>query len=95
MLPEYVGEEAATTLKIDKSERDPLFRDAATLIINAQQGSTSLLQRKLQLGYNRAGRIIDQLEAAGIVGPFEGSKARQVLIPDELSLSRLLDQEPA
>jgi len=95
MLPEYSAGEVGTTLDIKKSERDPLFRDAATLIINAQQGSTSLLQRKLQLGYNRAGRIIDQLESAGIVGPFEGSKARQVLITDETSLNRLLNEEPA
>ena len=63
------------------------------MIINAQQGSASLLQRKLKLGYNRAGRIIDQLEAAGIVGPFEGSKARQVLVQDEMALNTLLDNE--
>ena len=62
--------------------------------MHAQQGSASLLQRKLKLGYNRAGRIIDQLQDAGIVGPFEGSKARQVLIPDELTLNQLLDNEP-
>ena len=61
------------------SDRDALFREAAEVIVTAQQGSASLLQRKLKLGYNRAGRIIDQMEAAGIVGPFEGSKARQVL----------------
>jgi S-DNA-T family DNA segregation ATPase FtsK/SpoIIIE len=63
------------------------------LIVHAQQGSASLLQRKLKLGYNRAGRLIDQLEAAGIVGPFEGSKARQVLVPDEMALNKLLDYE--
>jgi S-DNA-T family DNA segregation ATPase FtsK/SpoIIIE len=63
------------------------------VIIIAQQGSASLLQRKLKLGYNRAGRIIDQLEVAGIVGPFEGSKARQVLVPDEMGLNQLLDNE--
>ena len=74
-LPEYVGEESGTSLDIDKSDRDKLFKDAAIVIVTAQQGSASLLQRKLKLGYNRAGRIIDQLEAAGIVGPFEGSKA--------------------
>ncbi|MBU1761274.1 MAG: hypothetical protein KKB19_10565, partial [Bacteroidetes bacterium] len=64
--------------------------DAARLIVMHQQGSTSLIQRKLKLGYNRAGRIIDQLEGAGIVGPFEGSKAREVLIPDEYALEQFL-----
>lgn len=93
LLPEYVGEESGTSLDVDISERDSLFREAAMVIIIAQQGSASLLQRKLKLGYNRAGRIIDQLEAAGIVGPFEGSKARQVLIPDERALNELLDNE--
>lgn len=93
LLPEYSGEEVGTSLDINISERDILFRDAALLIVHAQQGSASLLQRKLKLGYNRAGRLIDQLEAAGIVGPFEGSKARQVLVPDELSLNLLLDGE--
>lgn len=93
LLPEYNGEEVGTSLDIDISERDALFRDAALLIVHAQQGSASLLQRKLKLGYNRAGRLIDQLEAAGIVGQFEGSKARQVLVPDELSLNLLLDGE--
>ena len=93
LLPEYSGEETGSTLDIDISERDALFRDAAIVIVNAQQGSASLLQRKLKLGYNRAGRLIDQLEAAGIVGPFEGSKARQVLIPDEMALNQLLDNE--
>ncbi|MCP3660313.1 MAG: DNA translocase FtsK [Bacteroidetes bacterium] len=72
-------------------ERDKMFEDAARLIVSHQQGSTSLIQRRLKLGYNRAGRLIDQLEAAGIVGPFEGSKARAVLIPDEHSLNLLLD----
>jgi S-DNA-T family DNA segregation ATPase FtsK/SpoIIIE len=70
-----------------------LFREAAEVIVTAQQGSASLLQRKLKLGYNRAGRIIDQMEAAGVVGPFEGSKARQVLISDLGSLDRLLEDE--
>ncbi|MFD1292495.1 DNA translocase FtsK 4TM domain-containing protein [Lutibacter holmesii] len=93
LLPEYTGEEVGTSLDINISERDALFRDAALLIVHAQQGSASLLQRKLKLGYNRAGRLIDQLEAAGIVGPFEGSKARQVLVPDELALNQLLDGE--
>ncbi len=92
-LPEYVGEESGTSLDIDISDRDKLFKDAAAVIVTAQQGSASLLQRKLKLGYNRAGRIIDQLEAAGIVGPFEGSKARQVLIPDLIALDQHLENE--
>ena len=71
-------------------DRDQLFEDAARIIVQHQQGSASLLQRRLKLGYNRAGRIIDQLEASGIIGPFEGSKARQVLIKDELSLEQFL-----
>lgn len=93
LLPEYVGEESGTNLDISIDERDSMFRDAAEVLVIAQQGSASLLQRKLKLGYNRAGRIIDQLEAAGIVGPFEGSKARQVLVPTLEDLSRLLDNE--
>jgi len=93
LLPEYVGEENESILDIDASERDSLFKEAAEVIVVAQQGSASLLQRKLKLGYNRAGRIIDQMEAAGIVGPFEGSKARQVLIPDLSSLERFLNNE--
>jgi S-DNA-T family DNA segregation ATPase FtsK/SpoIIIE len=92
-LPEYVGEESGMSIDIDISERDKLFRDAAIVIVQAQQGSASLLQRKLKLGYNRAGRLIDQLEAAGIVGPFEGSKARQVLITDLTSLDKFLENE--
>ena len=91
LLPEYVGEENTSTLDIDASERDALFREAAEVIVTAQQGSASLLQRKLKLGYNRAGRIIDQMEAAGVVGPFEGSKARQVLIADLAALDRLIN----
>jgi len=93
ILPEYVGEEGASTVDIDIADRDKLFEEAAQLIVTSQQGSASLLQRKLKLGYNRAGRIIDQLEAAGIVGPFEGSKARQVLVPDIISLRQFLDGE--
>ena len=93
LLPEFVGEESSTNLDIDASERDVLFREAAEVIVTAQQGSASLLQRKLKLGYNRAGRIIDQMEAAGVVGPFEGSKARQVLISDFVALDRLLNNE--
>ena len=92
LLPEFIVEES-TALDIDASDRDALFREAAEVIVTAQQGSASLLQRKLKLGYNRAGRIIDQMEAAGIVGPFEGSKARQVLIPDLTTLEQLLDNE--
>ena len=91
LLPEYVGAEGESMdLDFDPSERDPMFREAAEVVVNAQQGSASLLQRKLKLGYNRAGRLIDQLEHAGVVGPFEGSKARQVLIQDITSLDRLL-----
>ncbi|HER40714.1 MAG TPA: DNA translocase FtsK, partial [Salinimicrobium catena] len=91
-LPEYSGEESGTGLDIDVGDRDKLFREAAEVIVIAQQGSASLLQRKLKLGYNRAGRIIDQLEAAGVVGPFEGSKARQVLVQDLEGLNQLLDE---
>jgi S-DNA-T family DNA segregation ATPase FtsK/SpoIIIE len=93
LLPEYVGEDSGIKLDIDISERDSLFRDAAEVIVTAQQGSASLIQRKLKLGYNRAGRLIDQLEAAGIVGPFEGSKARSVLIPDLVALEHFLNNE--
>jgi S-DNA-T family DNA segregation ATPase FtsK/SpoIIIE len=92
ILPEYV-EENASTLDLDPSDRDDLFREAAEVIVTSQQGSASLLQRKLKLGYNRAGRIIDQMEVAGIVGPFEGSKARQVLISDLIALDALLNSE--
>jgi len=91
LLPEYVGEESGSSIEgLDPGDRDALFEDAARIVVIHQQGSASLLQRKLKLGYNRAGRIVDQLEAAGIIGGFEGSKARQVLIPDEMSLEQLL-----
>jgi S-DNA-T family DNA segregation ATPase FtsK/SpoIIIE len=93
LLPEYIGEDSGIKLDMDISERDSLFRDAAEIVVSAQQGSASLIQRKLKLGYNRAGRIIDQLEAAGIVGPFEGSKARQVLITDMNSLDIFFKNE--
>ena len=94
LLPEYIGEDGAgTTIDNNVSERDQLFKDAAEVLVIAQQGSTSLLQRKLKLGYNRAGRIIDQLEASGIVGQFEGSKARQVLIPTLEALNQHLENE--
>ncbi|HEX6889302.1 MAG TPA: DNA translocase FtsK 4TM domain-containing protein [Chryseolinea sp.] len=90
LLPEYEGDDEAGAASVDLSERDDRFEEAAKLIVMHQQGSTSLIQRKLKLGYNRAGRLIDQLEAAGIVGPFEGSKAREVLIKDEYTLEQLL-----
>ena len=90
LLPEYSGEDGNVSGEVDLSDRDALFEEAARVIVQHQQGSASLLQRRLKLGYNRAGRIIDQLEAAGIIGPFEGSKARQVLIADEMSLEQLL-----
>lgn len=94
LLPEYVDEngEGSSNKDMDLSERDALFEDAARLIVMHQQGSTSLIQRKMKLGYNRAGRIIDQLEAFGIVGPFEGSKAREVLIKDEYHLEQHLNE---
>ena len=92
LLPEFVGDDESSDVgEIDLKDRDALFDDAARLLVRHQQGSTSLIQRKLKLGYNRAGRLIDQLEAAGIVGPFEGSKAREVLITDEYSLEQLLN----
>ena len=90
MLPEYLGEESGLSVNTDLSDKDVMFDDAARLIVSHQQGSTSLIQRKMKLGYNRAGRIIDQLEAAGIVGPFEGIKAREVLINDQYSLEEKL-----
>jgi len=90
-LPEYIVEGDGSGVTVDLSDRDPLFDEAARLIVIQQQGSTSLIQRKFAIGYNRAGRLMDQLEAAGIVGPFEGSKARQVLIQDEYSLEQLLN----
>lgn len=93
LLPEFIGEESGINLDMDISERDSLFREAAEIIVTAQQGSASLLQRKLKLGYNRAGRLIDQLEAAGIVGPFEGSKARNVTITDLTSLDHFFNNE--
>lgn len=93
LLPEYVSEggDSSVSETVDLSKRDPLFEDAARLVVIQQQGSTSLIQRKFSIGYNRAGRVMDQLEAAGIVGPFEGSKARQVLIADEYSLEQILN----
>lgn len=90
LLPEVPTEEGSGPSDIDLSERDSMFDEAARIIVQHQQGSASLLQRRLKLGYNRAGRIIDQLEAAGIIGPFEGSKAREVLIKDPVSLEQYL-----
>ncbi len=90
-LPEFVGDEDSGKANLADEDRDVLFEDAARMIVNHQQGSTSLIQRKMKLGYNRAGRIIDQLEAAGIVGPFGGSKARDVLIKDIVSLEQYLE----
>lgn len=90
LLPEFYGEEEGETAEFDASELDVMFEDAARLMVSHQQGSTSLIQRKMKLGYNRAGRIIDQLEGAGIVGPFEGSKAREVLIKDMEHLEEML-----
>lgn len=90
LLPEYVGESAEGGGSMDDEELDALFADAARIVVISQQGSASLLQRKLKLGYNRAGRIIDQLEGHGIIGPFRGSKAREVLYSDEISLDEYL-----
>ncbi len=91
LLPEFVEENSPEAGNVDLSNRDVLFEDAAKMIVRNQHGSTSLIQRKFSIGYNRAGRIIDQLEAANIVGPFEGSKARQVLFQDEYSLEQYLN----
>ena len=93
-LPEYINPEGEgiDMSSVDMSKRDPLFEEAARLIVASQQGSTSLIQRKFSIGYNRAGRIVDQLEVAGIIGPFEGSKARQVLVMDDYHLEMILKQ---
>jgi DNA segregation ATPase FtsK/SpoIIIE, S-DNA-T family len=91
-LPEYVDDTESGAVEVDLRKRDPMFDDAAKLVVQHQQGSTSLIQRKLSIGYNRAGRIIDQLEAAGVVGPFEGSKARDVLVSDFISLEQILSR---
>jgi len=89
-LPEYIDDSESSLADVDLKKRDPMFDEAARLVVQHQQGSTSLIQRKLSIGYNRAGRIIDQLEAAGIVGPFEGSKARDVLCSDMIVLEQIL-----
>jgi DNA segregation ATPase FtsK/SpoIIIE, S-DNA-T family len=92
LLPEYVDEKDADAREFDASNRDPLFEDAARLIVQNQVGSTSLIQRRMKLGYNRAGRLMDQLEAAGVVGPNQGSKVREVIIKTEAELSVYLAQ---
>jgi len=92
ILPEYVSEDSASSVgSFDPNEKDALFEEAARIIVSTQQGSTSMLQRQLKLGYNRAGRIMDQLEASGIVGGFNGAKAREVLISDLHSLEQFLE----
>ena len=91
ILPEIREESDGDASEFDPSDRDALFEDAARIIVQHQSGSTSLIQRKLKVGYNRAGRLIDQLEASNIVGPFEGSKARTVLLPDEYALEQFLN----
>ncbi|MFV0590839.1 MAG: DNA translocase FtsK 4TM domain-containing protein [Draconibacterium sp.] len=91
LLPEYVGDDEPGPGEVDLGNRDDLFDDAARVVVMNQMGSTSMIQRRFSIGYNRAGRLMDQLEAAGIVGPSEGSKARQVLIADEYSLEQLLN----
>lgn len=91
LLPEYVDEKEMEGKDFDASDRDPLFEDAARLIVQSQMGSTSLIQRRMKLGYNRAGRLMDQLEAAGVVGPNQGSKAREVLFKTDMELQEFLD----
>lgn len=93
LLPEYVGESAEGGGAMDDEDLDALFADAARIVVTHQQGSASLLQRKLKLGYNRAGRIVDQLEGMGIIGPFRGSKAREVLYADETTLEEFLNSK--
>lgn len=95
LLPEYVDESAEDGATLEMGDRDDLFNEAARTVVNTQQGSASMLQRKLKLGYNRAGRLIDQLEAAGIIGPYKGSKAREVLYKDIQSLEQFLNNSPS
>ena len=91
LLPEYVDEKEMEGRDFDSGDRDPLFEDAARLIVQSQMGSTSLIQRRMKLGYNRAGRLMDQLEAAGIVGPNQGSKAREVRFKTDTELEMFLE----
>jgi len=91
LLPEYIDEKELEAKGADLTDRDSLFEDAARLIVASQVGSTSLLQRRMKLGYNRAGRLMDQLEAAGVVGTNQGSKARDVLIKTEADLQQIFD----
>jgi S-DNA-T family DNA segregation ATPase FtsK/SpoIIIE len=91
LLPEYVDDKDPDGKELSIADRDPLFEEAAQVIVSTQQGSTSLLQRRMKLGYNRAGRLMDQLEAASIVGPNMGSKAREVLVKTESELQEILN----
>jgi S-DNA-T family DNA segregation ATPase FtsK/SpoIIIE len=91
LLPEYVDEKEMEGRDFDLSDRDSLFEDAAKLIVQHQSGSTSLIQRRMKLGYNRAGRLMDQLEQAGVVGPNQGSKPREVYIKTEMDLNDVLN----
>jgi S-DNA-T family DNA segregation ATPase FtsK/SpoIIIE len=91
LLPEYIDEKEMESRDFDVNDKDALFEDAARLIVSAQSGSTSLLQRRMKLGYNRAGRLMDQLEAAGIVGASQGSKVRDVLIKTDADLQQFLN----
>jgi S-DNA-T family DNA segregation ATPase FtsK/SpoIIIE len=93
LLPEYVGEGGEGNSDFDSDELDSMFADAARIVVTSQQGSASLLQRKLKLGYNRAGRLVDQLEGMGIIGPFQGSKAREVLYSDIVALEEFLQSK--
>jgi len=92
LLPEYLDEKELESKELDLADRDQLFEEAARLIVQNQVGSTSLIQRRMKLGYNRAGRLMDQLEAAGVVGASQGSKARDVLVKTELELEQLLSE---
>jgi S-DNA-T family DNA segregation ATPase FtsK/SpoIIIE len=92
LLPEYVDEKEMEGKDFDLNDKDSLFEDAARLIVASQSGSTSLLQRRMKLGYNRAGRLMDQLEAAGVVGPNQGSKVRDVLIKTDAELQEYLNK---